>query len=54
MITDRHERFILDQYALAGLQPARRSDGVLVTLALAQRLGVPLLPIDQPTAEAAE
>lgn len=44
MITERHERLILEEYAAAGLQPHRRSDGELVTLSLARKLGTPLLP----------
>lgn len=44
MIDERHERMILAEYVDAGLQPHRRSDGELVTLGLARKLGTWLLP----------
>ena len=49
MISDRHERMILDEYAAAGLRPVYRSDGGVMTLGLARKLGVPLKPLAQPS-----
>lgn len=54
MISDRHAKFILDEYAAVGLQPVRRGDGELVTLALARKLGMPLERVGTPTEQAAE
>lgn len=39
---------ILDEYRAQGLEPVYRSDGVVVTLGLARKLNVPLLPLDRP------
>lgn len=40
MISERHEKFILDEYAANGLKPVYRSDGELVTLGLARKLNL--------------
>jgi hypothetical protein len=52
MISERHERLILEEYAVAGLAPAYRSDGELVTLGLARWINARKArakPLDHPT-----